>query len=119
MRKDAMRSRGEASGIPKERKHRLRDGVAALLGVPSDAVLSEDGFTAEVRGYGSVTVRGCRRILTYTPTEIRLLTRDGQVRVTGEGLLCFSYFHGAIGIEGCIGGILLEPLPLPDADGRR
>ena len=109
MRKNLMQNTGDGGGsVPRERKHRLRDGVAALLGMPSDSDLSEDGFMAEVRGCGSVTVRGCRRILTYTPTEISLLTRDGQVRVVGTGLACFSYFHGAIGIEGCIEGILLE-----------
>lgn len=109
MRKDAMRDRdGTPKSVPKERRHRLRDGVAAILGVSSDAAFSEDGLAVEMRGCGSVTVRGCRRILTYTPTEICLLTRDGGVRVTGEGLACFSYFHGAVGIEGRISGILLE-----------
>ena len=84
----------------------FRERLSRLLGIPSDAI-GADGFMAEWRGRGSVTVRGCRKILSYEMTEIRLRTRDGDVTVTGNGLTCFSYFYGAIGIEGRIDSVSL------------
>ena len=88
------------------RRLSLRERISRVVGIPSDAIGS-DGFYAEWRGRGSVTVRGCRRILSYGAHEISLRTRDGDVFVCGEGLTCFSYFSGAVGIEGCIASVTL------------
>ena len=86
-------------------KRPLRDRIALAVGIPADAVGLSDGFMAEMRGRSGVTVRGCRRILAYAPTEIRLLTRDGEVTVSGDGLACYAYLRGAIGIEGRVDGV--------------
>lgn len=89
-------------------KASLRERVGALFGIPADAVGLSNGFMAELRGKSSVNVRGCRRILTYSPEVMRLDTRDGIVIVMGEELTCTAYFSDLVGIEGRIGGICFE-----------
>ena len=89
-------------------KRALRDRIALAVGIPADAVGVSDGFTAELRGRCGVTVRGCKRILAYAPTAIRLLTRDGAVTVSGGDLRCYAYFCGAVGIEGRVDGVFFD-----------
>lgn len=83
----------------------LRERIGALFGIPADAVGVTNGFMAELRGQRTVTVRGCRRILTYSPETIRLDTRDGEITIVGEELTCTAYSADSIGIEGRIGGV--------------
>ena len=86
-------------------KKGLREKAAELLGMPTDALGVTDGFMAELRGKNGITVKGCRRILTYSETRITLDTRDGAVTVLGSSLACYAYFHGAVGIEGRVYGV--------------
>ena len=90
------------------RKKTLGDRVAGILGVPSDAVGLSNGFMAEMRGRCGVSVRGCRRILSYSRREIRLDTRDGAVSVLGADLFCTAYCADTVGIEGRIDAVLFE-----------
>ncbi len=96
------RERKEKRGTP------LRERIGTMLGIPSDAVGLTNGFMAELRGQNTVTVRGCRRILSYSPEAIRLDTRDGAVTVMGESLTCTAYFADLFGIEGRIGGVYFD-----------
>lgn len=86
----------------------LRERLGALLGIPSDAVGLENGVMVELRGQGAVAVRGCRRILTYSPDVIRLDTLDGAITLVGDGLTCTTYASDLIGIEGRIGGVYFD-----------
>ncbi len=49
-----------------------------------------------------VTVYGCRRILLYSPGEIRLCLSERIISVRGEGLYCASFSAGAVSICGKI-----------------
>lgn len=86
----------------------LRERIGTWLGIPADAVGLTNGFMAELRGQRTVTVRGCRRILTYSPEAIRLDTRDGEIVIVGEELTCIAYSADSIGIEGRIGGVYFD-----------
>ena len=101
-----------------EKPMRLYERVSRLFGIPSDAVGLSDGFMAEMRGRCGVTVRGCRRILTYSDSAVTLLTRDGEVTVSGVGLTCAAYYSGAIGIDGRIDGVFFEGARKP-TEGER
>ena len=96
------RERKENAAVP------LRERIGTLFGIPADAVGLTNGFMAELRGQGTVTVRGCRRILTYSPETIRLDTRDGEISIVGEKLTCTAYSADSIGIEGRIGGVYFD-----------
>lgn len=63
------------------------------------------GCMIEMRGRNTLTVGGCRRILTYSKEEISLLTKDGVLSVTGRDLTCISYFATDVGIEGDIAAL--------------
>lgn len=76
------------------------------LDIPADVV--EGGLRAELRGRSTLTVNGCKRILEYTPSLIRLKVWRCVLCVRGTGLSCSSYFAGAVGIEGEIDSISFE-----------
>ena len=111
---------GSSHGEQKQekRKKRLYERAAELFGLPSDAVGLSDGFMAEMRGRCGVTVRGCRRILSYSEEAVTLLTRDGRVTVKGAGLTCATYYRGAIGIDGRIDALTFEETPSGNGGGR-
>ena len=84
----------------------FREKLWRKLDIPPDCLGKEP--LIEIRGRGEVTVRGCGKILVYTPEEIRLCLHDGYVSVVGSRLVCTSYYVGAVGIEGKIHGISFE-----------
>lgn len=53
-------------------------------------------------GETRATLYGCRRILLYSPTEIRLCIGTREVSLTGEGLLCTCFSAGSVTVEGHI-----------------
>ena len=59
-----------------------------------------------VMGGRRACVYGCRRILFYSPTEIRLLMAKEELSVLGRGLYCSSFSSGTVTVEGEIGGVL-------------
>ena len=53
------------------------------------------------------SVRGCRRILAYSPEEVVLALRERVVRLSGEGLRCVSFSGGCVTVEGKIASVSL------------
>ena len=84
----------------------LRERLCQALDLAPDCFSGE--CLVELRGRYAVTVRGGGRILLYTPEEIRIALCRGCLCVVGERLVCSSYYVGAVGIEGLIGGIFFE-----------
>lgn len=82
---------------------RLPEWLAVRLDIPAD--LLTDGLRLDMRGRHTLTVHGCRRILDFTPCEVRLAVKDATLTVSGRRLVCTAYLAGAVGIEGCICGI--------------
>lgn len=66
------------------------------------------GETVVLYGNRRVTVRGCRRILGYSPVEIRLQMKHRRVTVRGEGLICSCFSGGCTTLQGMISGVELE-----------
>lgn len=90
-----------------EKKGRGISGVKGFidekLALPSDAL--EGSFTLEIRERRTVFVRGCRRIVKYSESEMIIAVRGFEVRVRGQGLTCSTYHLGAVTIEGEIFGV--------------
>ena len=55
-----------------------------------------------LRGDRTATVYSCRKILLYTPTEIRLEMAKRVVSVCGEELCCTSFSGGTVTVRGVI-----------------
>ncbi|MBO5939181.1 MAG: YabP/YqfC family sporulation protein [Clostridia bacterium] len=84
----------------------VRDRISRRLDLLPD-LLGKEGLV-EIRGRGSVTVRGGGKILLYTPEEIRISMPRCVLSISGEELVCTSYFQGAVGVDGRIGGVFFE-----------
>ena len=98
----------------KEGRRPLPEWLAVRLDIPPDLV--SGGFRVELRGRHALTVHGCIRIGAYTPEEITLAVRGGDVIISGERMVCPSYLAGAVGIDGRIDCIRLTG---ENGEGRR
>ena len=85
--------------LPQERRS-LPEWLAVKLDIPAD--ITGDGLRLDMRGRHTLTVHGCRKILDFTPCEVRLALRDATLTVSGRRLICTAYLAGAVGIEGYI-----------------
>jgi hypothetical protein len=61
--------------------------------------------TVVLHGDRGATVYGCRRIVTYSPTEIRLQVGGRRLSVQGCGLYCASFAAGTVRVEGCVSDV--------------
>lgn len=61
-----------------------------------------------VWGRERVTAQGCRRILTYTATCIRLKRRHAVLAVRGRNLVCVSFSCGCATLAGTILSVSFE-----------
>lgn len=78
----------------------ISEWLAVHFDIPAD--LSSGGLRLDLRGRNTLTVYGCRRIVDFSPTGIRLAMENCDLLVEGKRLTCTSYLAGAVGIEGCI-----------------
>ena len=60
------------------------------------------GCFAEIRGRNHVTVRGCRRVVKYSPEAVVLKMIRESIVIVGKRLRCLTYFSGAVTVEGII-----------------
>ncbi len=60
------------------------------------------GCRLELRGRSSLAVDGCRGIIEYSPTKIKLRLKETKLSVGGASLTCDSYTHGEVLISGKI-----------------
>lgn len=67
----------------------------------------EEGLVV-LRGESTMTVRGCRRILLYSNTLIRLRMRRRVLCVEGSALCCTSFSGGVIMLAGRIVSVRYE-----------
>ncbi len=58
----------------------------------------------ELLGNFAATVHGCKKIVQYSPEKIKLAMKKKGSAVTleGSGLVCTSFFVGAVVVEGKI-----------------
>ena len=82
----------------KTRGRSLADWLVRGLDLPPEML--QGGMRVEVRGRDALMVEGCRKILAYTPDEVKLQMAGCLLVIEGEGMLCHSYLSGAVGLEG-------------------
>lgn len=70
------------------------------LDIPREALPGSFGMT--LSGEGELTVRGCRRIVAYSPECILLAVGKTSLTVAGKGLLCAAFGAGCLTITGKI-----------------
>lgn len=70
------------------------------LDIPREAL--PGGFGLSMSGQNEVTVRGCRKILSYGADRISLSLGKVILVVEGEGLLCTVFEAGSVTVQGVI-----------------
>ena len=61
--------------------------------------------TVVLCGQRGVTVYGCRKILFYSPREIRFSLGKIALSVVGERLYCSSFTGGTVTVNGHVSGV--------------
>lgn len=80
----------------------IKKRLAARYGAAG--AISENNMIV-MRGQRGATVYGCRKILFYSPCEIRLDVGKKAVSVVGERLYCSSFSAGTVTVQGCVTGV--------------
>ncbi len=88
--------------MEEKEKWGLRQRLAARYGARSQG----GGGCVVLQGQRSVTVYDCRKILEYSPKEIRLAVPKRTLSVMGERLFCPSFAAGTVTVEGYITGVV-------------
>ncbi len=98
-----------------EEKNTLRQRLAMRYGASG---LSSRELII-LRGRCGATVYGCRRILHYSPREIRLDAGKTGVSVAGERLYCASFTGGTVNVEGRVELVRYFSLSESEQDQRK
>ena len=104
--------RGHREEIKKSLGERLREryGSASFLG---------EGELIVWRGRQGVTVHGCRKILQYSPIEIRLSLGKEALSIEGERLYCNSFGAGSVSVEGWVRSVSYLPSEVRGKERRQ
>ena len=90
-----------------QQKRRFWQALAGRLDIPQEAL--PGGFSLTLSGQAAVTVSGCRRILSYGDTCIRLEIGGNEVlAIHGKRLLCTVFRAERMTVEGQISGLCFE-----------
>lgn len=92
--------------MKKDAKRSKRTVAERLVGdhdIPPELLCG--GCFIEIRGRNGVTVRGCRRIIRYTPESVILKMRKETLEVKGKRLTCITYLAGAVAVEGIVDSV--------------
>ena len=90
--------------MSKENKNKEKRPFLEFLAIKGDICgdsLCGDVYL-ELRSKNSLLVKGCRRILGYSPGEIVLELKNDKLIINGERLVCTSYHSGGVIVEGAI-----------------
>lgn len=101
-----MSEKRKAEANAREDKRTLPEWLAVRLDVPPD--MFTGGLRLELRGRNLLTVHGTRRILTYSPTCIRLEMKGAVLAIRGRRLGCTTYVAGAVCMDGRIDSMTFE-----------
>ena len=88
---------------PEDVEHNLLDQISDRYGMPKDVTLGAPILTA--MGRMELLVENYRGILEYTDLLIRIQTRIGQIKITGNKLQIEYYTNDEMKITGKITGI--------------
>lgn len=117
MRAEQTKPHAPAEKKPKEAG--LFSRLLTRLGIPAEILPGGFGMTFSGRsergrdgssypGAESLSVRGCRRILHYDESEIRLLLTHLTLIVTGHDLRFASFSAGTVTVVGAVRGVTFQ-----------
>ena len=81
-------------------KEQIREKLASAASMPKDVVLGASVVT--MLGRNEVSIENYRGIIEDTDTLIRVLTKSGQIRLTGKKLQVEYYTNDEMKITGAV-----------------
>ena len=84
----------------KEEKRTFLEYLAIKEDINTD-IMTGDVYM-ELRGRNSLLVKGCRRILGYSPDSVVLDLKKDKLTVKGKRLICTSFYNRSVSVEGVI-----------------
>ena len=67
--------------------------------------LISGGCHIEMKGRNCMKIRGCRKIISYSPNKVVMKMKREVICVIGKRLTCLTYFAGAVSVEGIIDSV--------------
>ncbi len=83
---------------PRHERPTLSELLSSLADIPAD--ITGGGMTLEMRGRNELLLCGCREILEYSDSRIRILQGKCEVCLIGRRLKMSSYSDGRITVGG-------------------
>lgn len=90
--------------MPKKKDFFTRFGER--LDIPREALPGSFGMT--LSGQEELTVRGCKKILSFGACEIRLAVGKCTLSIMGTGLFCSAFGAGCVTVTGKITSLCFE-----------
>ncbi len=84
----------------KEDKRSFLEYLAVKSDIGGDSLAGD--LYMEMRGKNCLLVKGCRRILGYSPETVVLEIKKDKLTVKGKRLVCTSFHSGSVSVEGVI-----------------
>lgn len=84
----------------------LKERICGALDIVPDT-LPRVG-TVEIRGRNYVSIKEGGKILFYSPERITVALHRGSVTVSGRRLVCTSYTHGTVRVDGYVCAVSFE-----------
>ena len=81
----------------------IRNKVAEFSELPKDVVMGMPVLT--LTGHSELCLENYRGMIEYTDTIVRIMTKIGQIRVTGKGLQVAYYTNDEMKITGRIASV--------------
>lgn len=101
-----MQESGRTEEKREEERLGWRERICRGLDIVPDVWAGES--LIEIRSRRLLTLRGSGRLLVYTPEQICVAMKRGNIVILGTGLVCTAYHIDAIEIEGRIGSVCFE-----------
>lgn len=87
-------------------KKSLKEKVSEIAGLPKDVSMGMS--IVRIIGHQELYIENYRGILEYTDTSLRILTKMGQIHITGTRLEISYYTNVEMKIVGCFENIYLK-----------
>ncbi len=93
---------GKRRKIYKHERPTLGEMLSELIDIPAD--ITGGGMSLELRGRNEMLLCGCREIVQYSPSRIRIVQSKCDICIIGRRLTMSSFSDGRITVSGEIDG---------------
>jgi len=86
----------------KNKKERTSNFFSSAMAYVDNISSGLSKFSVDMSDMHHITVRGCKRIVYYSPFLISVSIGNKYINVCGDALFCHTFSYSDIGVEGNI-----------------